>query len=76
MGAGDVKLMAATGTLVGPALVLKAFLFTAVAGGVLIKDGQGAILGSVGVSGDTSDNDEIAAAAGIEAAGLVFDTGA
>jgi uncharacterized protein GlcG (DUF336 family) len=47
-----------------------------VPGGVLIKDGQGAILGSVGVSGDTSDNDEIAAAAGIGAAGLVFDTGA
>jgi uncharacterized protein GlcG (DUF336 family) len=47
-----------------------------VPGGVLIKDGQGRILGSVGVSGDTSDNDEIAAAAGIQAAGLVFDTGA
>ncbi len=47
-----------------------------VPGGVLIKDGQGQVLGSVGVSGDTSDNDEVAAAAGIEAAGLVFDTGA
>jgi uncharacterized protein GlcG (DUF336 family) len=47
-----------------------------VPGGVLIKDGQGQIMGSVGVSGDTSDNDEIAAAAGIQAAGLVFDTGA
>jgi uncharacterized protein GlcG (DUF336 family) len=47
-----------------------------VPGGVLIKDAQGRILGSVGVSGDTSDNDEIAAAAGIEAAGLVFDAGA
>jgi prepilin peptidase CpaA len=34
-GAGDVKLMAAVGAIVGPALVLKAFLFTAVAGGVL-----------------------------------------
>ena len=50
--------------------------FVPVPGGVLIKDGQGRILGSVGVSGDTSDNDEIAAAAGIEAVGLVFDTGA
>ena len=47
-----------------------------VPGGVLIKDGQGQILGAVGVPGDTSDNDEIAAAAGIEAAGLVFDAGA
>lgn len=47
-----------------------------VPGGVLIKDSQGQILGAVGVSGDTSDNDEMAAAGGIEAAGLVFDTGA
>ena len=47
-----------------------------VPGGVLIKDNQGVILGAVGVSGDTSDNDEIAAAAGIEAAGLAFDAGA
>ena len=47
-----------------------------VPGGVLIKDGQGQVLGAVGVSGDTSDNDEIAAAAGIQAAGLVFDAGA
>ena len=34
-GAGDVKLMAAIGSLVGPVLVVKAFLFTALAGGVL-----------------------------------------
>ena len=47
-----------------------------VAGGVLIRDGNGALLGAVGVSGDTSDNDEICAVAGIEAAGLVADTGA
>jgi uncharacterized protein GlcG (DUF336 family) len=40
-----------------------------VPGGVLIKEG-GAIVGAVGVSGDTSDNDEIAGVAGIEAAGL------
>ena len=45
-------------------------------GGVLIKDAQGRVLGAIGVSGDTSDNDEMAAAAGIEAAGLVFDAGA
>ena len=34
-GAGDVKLMAAVGAIVGPALVLSAFIFTAIAGGVL-----------------------------------------
>ena len=34
-GAGDVKLMAAIGAIVGPGLVINAFLFTAVAGGIL-----------------------------------------
>lgn len=47
-----------------------------VPGGVLIRDGAGALLGAVGVSGDTSDNDEIAALAGLAAAGLQGDTGA
>jgi uncharacterized protein GlcG (DUF336 family) len=41
-----------------------------VAGGVNVVDGEGRIIGAVGVSGDTSDNDEIAALAGINAAGL------
>jgi uncharacterized protein GlcG (DUF336 family) len=45
-----------------------------VPGGVLIKSG-GAIIGAVGVSGDTSDNDEAAAMAGIEAAGFEADGG-
>jgi prepilin peptidase CpaA len=34
-GAGDVKLFAALGTLLGPASILKAFLYTAIAGGLL-----------------------------------------
>jgi len=47
----------------------------AVPGGVLLRvDGE--IVGAVGVSGDTSDNDEICALAGIAAAGLEADTGA
>lgn len=46
-----------------------------VAGGVLIRDAKGQVLGVVGVSGDTSDNDEIAASAGIAAAGYVADGG-
>src|SRR3954452_3539693 len=40
-----------------------------VPGGVLIQDG-GVLLGAVGISGDTSDNDEACAVAAIEAAGL------
>jgi len=45
-----------------------------VPGGVLVQDG-GVLLGAVGVSGDTSDNDEICAIAGIEAAGLKANAG-
>ena len=44
-------------------------------GGVLIKNSQGLIIGAVGISGDTGDNDEICASAGIEAAGLIADGG-
>ncbi|NNE22868.1 MAG: heme-binding protein [Rhizobiales bacterium] len=43
-----------------------------VPGGVLIRDDTG-IIGAVGVTGDTSDNDEICAIAGVEAAGLTAD---
>ena len=46
-----------------------------VPGGVLIRDGAGETIGAVGISGDTSDNDEDAAIAGIRAAGLVADPG-
>lgn len=42
-----------------------------VPGGVLVRDAHGALLGAVGVSGDSSDNDELAAVAGIESTGLV-----
>lgn len=47
-----------------------------VPGGVLIRDAAGALLGAIGISGDTSDNDEAAALSGIAAAGLVAETGA
>ena len=45
-------------------------------GGVLIKDASGTIVGACGISGDTSDKDEMCAVAGIEAAGLKADPGA
>jgi uncharacterized protein GlcG (DUF336 family) len=41
-----------------------------VPGGVLVRDKKGAVIGAVGVTGDTSDQDLIVAMAGIEAAGL------
>jgi uncharacterized protein GlcG (DUF336 family) len=40
------------------------------AGGLLILGADGAVIGAVGVTGDTSDNDELCAKAGLEAAGL------
>jgi uncharacterized protein GlcG (DUF336 family) len=44
--------------------------FVPVKGGALIRDRKGSIMGAVGITGDTSDNDMVAAIAGIEAAGL------
>ena len=45
-------------------------------GGVLIRAGNGGdVVGAIGISGDTSDKDEICAVHGIESAGLVPDTG-
>ncbi|KFE33760.1 GlcG/HbpS family heme-binding protein [Thioclava atlantica] len=41
-----------------------------VPGGVLIRDAEGGVIGAIGVTGDTSDNDADAALAGIEAAGF------
>lgn len=43
--------------------------FIPVPGGVVVKDGATSV-GAVGISGDTSDNDEAVAIAGIEAAGF------
>jgi uncharacterized protein GlcG (DUF336 family) len=45
------------------------------AGGVLIKDSAGIVIGAVGISGDVSDKDEACALAGIAAAQLTGDTG-
>lgn len=42
-----------------------------VPGGVLLRDKTGSVIGAVGVTGDTSDNDAEAAMAGIAAAGLI-----
>lgn len=41
-----------------------------VPGGVLVRDSRGRIVGAVGVSGDTADNDADVALVGIEGAGL------
>lgn len=51
--------------LVSPAGVVPA------AGGIIVVDGNSNPLGAVGVTGDTSDNDEICAIAGVEATNLI-----
>lgn len=60
--------VAAVGAAFGGALV-------PVPGGVLVRARTGLLLGAVGVTGDSSDNDEAVAIAGIEAARLVADPG-
>jgi uncharacterized protein GlcG (DUF336 family) len=59
--------IAAVTSAVGGALV-------PVPGGVLVRSAGGELVGAVGVTGDTSDNDEAAAVAGIESAGLTAQT--
>lgn len=56
--------VAAVTSVIGGALV-------PVPGGVLVRDSGGALIGAVGVTGDTSDHDEAAAVAAIEAASLI-----
>lgn len=46
-----------------------------VAGGALIRDTDGAILGAIGISGDTSDNDEICLIGAVQSQNLIPDTG-
>lgn len=45
-----------------------------VPGGVLINDKDGNLLGAIGISGDTSDNDETRQSAGIAARRLLSET--
>lgn len=55
--------VAAAGAAIGGALV-------PVPGGVLVVDEDDIVIGAVGTSGDTSDNDEAAIVAGLDAVGL------
>jgi len=57
-------------TFVNAAAGLSAGGMVPAAGGVLVVNGDGAVIGAVGVTGDTSDNDELCALAGVKAAGL------
>jgi len=67
--ADQPSFIAAMSHIVGGSLV-------PVPGGVLVRAADGRLIGGVGISGDTSDNDEAAALAGIAAVGLTADPGA
>jgi uncharacterized protein GlcG (DUF336 family) len=60
--------IAAAAAAIGGALV-------PVPGGVLVQTPDGELIGAIGITGDSSDNDEAAAVDAIEAAGLVAVTG-
>jgi uncharacterized protein GlcG (DUF336 family) len=66
---------AAAPTFIGAIVTASEGRIIPVAGGVLIRGSDGSILGSVGVSGDVSEQDEACAVYGIKSAGLVPDTG-
>ena len=57
-------------TFINAAAVLSPAGIVPAAGGVLVRNGDGEVIGAVGVTGDLSDNDEKAALAGIATAGL------
>ena len=73
--AGEVSCGSKAGAIAAALVEMTGGTLVPVPGGVLIRDKAGALLGAVGVSGDTSDNDQAAAIAGIEAAGFVAETG-
>ena len=60
---GQAYFMAAVNGVFGGAVV-------PVPGGILLRDGKGNVVGAVGVTGDTSDNDAEAGLAGVAASGL------
>ena len=46
-----------------------------VPGGVLVRDGDGSVVGACGASGDVADNDEACVVAAIQSAGFTADPG-
>jgi len=70
-----VQAGAAAQTFLNSLMVASEGRIVPVLGGVLIRASDRTIIGSVGVTGEVSENDEACAVAGIKAAGLTPDTG-
>lgn len=78
MGSGSralMKMAAERPNFMAAAMHVAEGALVPVPGGVLMRR-DGLVVGAVGISGDTSDNDEAAAIAAIEAVGLIADPGA
>lgn len=78
MGSGSrafVKMAADRPHFMAAAMHIADGALVPVPGGVLITQ-NGDVIGAIGISGDTSDNDEAAALTGIAKAGLTADPGA
>ena len=73
---GSIVPALGSGALVGLTLGLLGVALGPVAGGVLVRDASGGVIGAAGASGDVSDKDEACILAGVAAAGLNADTGA
>jgi len=74
LGLGSRALSGKNPTFLAAVSAASGGLMVPVPGGVLIRS-SGAVIGAVGISGDTSGVDEAAAIAGIEVAGLTADPG-
>jgi uncharacterized protein GlcG (DUF336 family) len=69
-GRQQAEMAAARPTFIGALSGVFGGQILPVPGGILLRDGQGRVLGALGVTGDTSDNDAAAGLAGAAAAGL------
>ncbi|WP_323035380.1 heme-binding protein [Pararhodobacter sp.] len=69
-GRAQLALAAARPAFAGALIGVYDGKFIPVPGGVLLRDAAGAIIGAIGITGDTSENDAEAGLAGAAAAGI------
>jgi uncharacterized protein GlcG (DUF336 family) len=71
---GDAQAILAAGLAAAVGPIVRGSL-APLPGGVPIRDGHGALIGAVGVSGDSSESDGAAASQAVAAAGMTPDCG-
>ncbi|MFH1329838.1 MAG: heme-binding protein [Actinomycetota bacterium] len=75
LGSGTRSLVGKSPEFVGALAAISKGRIMPSPGGVLIRDADGTLLGAIGVTGDKGERDEVCAVAGVEALGLVAETG-